>query len=212
MEEVNTGMGSASDSENEFPHGTTISTKEKYSVPTRIRCEMPVKFLSQLYSRGYMLQKMNMLRPSYFLAITHQVHFYGDPFTAEQTKLLVSDYVAQKRNEGATSSALSDVKIGVCVKRMDDLEQNLREVEDSDFQYTAECFGMELNVYYSNENGEVEMKTFNKRGCEKHDVIAIVLDTYHTPTRYYPTKPIHKNLIINNPYINICPHCGEMEE
>ena len=167
---------------------------------------LPIKFLSQLYDRGYEVVEVEKNTEDYFNSVSHQLMNYGNHYPGANLKCDVIKYEKENAELFKHSSLFRDScmfpHVGKTVQEHAlELENNQRVADAFDVHCTAQYLNMEISIFFPNSKHEVEVKRFNERGVRKRH-IALVFDTFQYPIRVYSTLPIHKELLYNNPYVS----------
>lgn len=173
---------------------------------------LPLKFLYNLYKRGYDIIWLKYEQKDFFTVLATQLNLVGVFMdSGEELKQKLVRY--QRKNidtlvESPFSQGLGFTSIDerdrreLYVKRVDDLESNDRYFEAIDLHCIANMFGIEICVFCPDYSIPTMLGTF-KYKCEKgtsRKEIAIVVDASKYPTWVYRTTMVTVTKIGDNPY------------
>jgi hypothetical protein len=173
---------------------------------------LPLKFLYNLYKRGYDIIWLKYEEKDFFNVLATQLNLFG--LFMESGEQLKEELIRYQRKNidtlmrcpfwqgfGAICIDERD-RHKLYVKRVDDLESNNRNFESIDLHCIANMFGVELCVFCPDYSIPTMLGTFTYK-CDKgrsKKEISIVVDASKYPTRVYRTVMVHVNKISNNPY------------
>ena len=185
--------------------------RRQFHDPSPHEISLPLKFLYNLYGRGYDIMWIKYGEKDLFTVLAAQLNFVGVFMDGEQLKEEVIRYerknidtlISSPFSQGLFFQSLDERgRRESYVKRVDDLESNNRYLESIDVHCISNMFGVEIYVFSPDYSSPL-MLSLSEYKCDKGSStkqISIVVDNSKHPTRVYRTTVVPVNKISNNPY------------
>ena len=191
---------------------TITEQRRQFRDPSPHEINLPLKFLYNLYGRGYDIMWIKYGEKDLFTVLAAQLTFVNVFMDGEQLKEEVIRYQRKNIDTLMSSPFSQDLPFFQSldergrresyVKHVDDLESNNRYLESIDVYCISNMFGVEIYVFSPDYSSPLMLTSFVYE-CDKGSStkqISIVVDNSKHPTRVYRTTVVPVNKISKNPY------------